>query len=67
MFSRSFPSRKKSVVYREVLEAEAKMQKVFQAKTYSWESTQYEDVRGFVFFIRLFFNSLGLSIHSSLL
>lgn len=56
----SFPSRKESVVYGEILELEAKMQ-IFQVKTYSWESTQYENVRGFGFSIRLFFNSLALS------
>lgn len=54
-----FPSRKESVVYGEILELEAKMQTIFQVKTYSWESTQYEDVRGFGFSIRLFFNSLA--------
>lgn len=52
-------------MYGEILELEAKMQKIFQVKTYSWESTQYEDVRGFGFSIRLLFNSLALSIHSS--
>lgn len=59
-----FPSRKESVVYGEGPEVEAKMQKVFKAKTYNWESTQYEDVRGFGCSIRLLFNSLSLSIHS---
>lgn len=61
----SFPSRKESVVYGETLELEAKMQKIFQVKTLSWESTQYEDVRSFGFSISLFFNSLVLTIHSS--
>ena len=51
-------------MYGEGPEVEAKMQKVFKAKTYNWESTQYEDVRGFGCSIRLLFNSLSLSIHS---
>lgn len=51
-------------VYGKGPEVEAKMQKVFQAKTDGWESPQHEDVRSFGFSIRLFLNSLGLSIHS---
>lgn len=63
LFPRSFSSRKVSVVCVECPEIEAQMWKVFQPKKYSRESTQNEDVRGFGFYLRLFFDSLGLSSH----